>query len=127
MVTRTPSSWLNEAYGRLAVLAAWRSRARILFDVSRSVFVPPPNVTSAVVRIEPLPRPVCEAELSDLEKVTAAAFGQRRKMLRGSLKALTPDADALLQAAGVPGTARPEELDLEQFCALARARRALRP
>jgi len=117
----------DEAYGRLAVLAAWRSRARILFDVSRSVFVPPPNVTSAVVRIEPLPRPVCEAELSDLEKVTAAAFGQRRKMLRGSLKALTPDADALLQAAGVPGTARPEELDLEQFCALARARRALRP
>ena len=116
----------DEAYGRLAVLAAWRTRARILFEVSRSAFVPPPNVTSAVVRIEPLPCPLCEAELRDLERVTAAAFGQRRKMLRGSLKALTPDADGLLAAAGVPGTARPEDLHLEQFCALARAYRALR-
>ena len=117
----------DEAYGRLAVLTAWRTRARILFDVSRSAFVPPPNVTSAVVRLEPLSQPVCAAELRDLERVTAAAFGQRRKMLRGSLKALAPDADALLAAAGVPGTARPEELHLEQFCALARAYRALRP
>ena len=97
-----------------------------MFDVGRNAFVPPPNVTSAVVRIEPLPRPVCEAELRDLEKVTAAAFGQRRKMLRGSLKSLTPDADSLLESAGVPGTARPEELDLTQFCALARAFRAQR-
>jgi 16S rRNA (adenine1518-N6/adenine1519-N6)-dimethyltransferase len=116
----------DEAYGRLAVLAAWRTRPRILFDVSRSAFVPPPNVTSAVVRIEPLSQPVCEAELRDLERVTAAAFGQRRKMLRGSLKALTPDADGLLATAGVLGTARPEELHLEQFCALARAYRASR-
>jgi 16S rRNA (adenine1518-N6/adenine1519-N6)-dimethyltransferase len=116
----------DEAYGRLAVLTAWRNRARILFDVSRNAFVPPPSVTSAVVRIEPLPRPICEAELSDLERVTAAAFGQRRKMLRGSLKALTSNADALLQAAGVPGTDRPEELDLTQFCALARAYRTQR-
>jgi len=114
------------AYGRLAVLAAWRARARILFDVSPKAFVPPPNVTSAVVRIEPLPRPACEAVLFDLEKITAAAFGQRRKMLRGSLKSLTPDAEALLNAAGVAGTARPEDLDLAQFCALARAWRALR-
>jgi 16S rRNA (adenine1518-N6/adenine1519-N6)-dimethyltransferase len=116
----------EDAYGRLAVLAAWRTRARILFDVSRKAFVPPPNVTSAVVRLEPLPRPVCEAELSDLEKVTAAAFGQRRKMLRGSLKALTPNPEALLEAAGVLGTARPEELGLEQFCTMARALRGLR-
>ena len=111
----------DEAYGRLSVLAAWRTRARILFDVSRAAFVPPPNVTSAVIRIEPLPAPRSEAELSDLEAVTAAAFGQRRKMLRGSLKTLTRDADALLEAAGIPGTARAEELDLAQFCALARA------
>jgi 16S rRNA (adenine1518-N6/adenine1519-N6)-dimethyltransferase len=116
----------EEAYGRLAVLAAWRTRARILFDVSPKAFVPPPNVTSAVVRIEPLARPACEAELSDLERVTAAAFGQRRKMLRGSLKMLTPEADALLEAAGVLGTARAEELDLAQFCALARIYRSLR-
>ena len=112
-----------EAYGRLSVLAKWRTRARILFDVSRSAFVPPPNVTSAVLRIDPLPSPRCEAERSDLEAVTAAAFGQRRKMLRGSLKKLTPESETLLAKAGVPGTARAEELDLAQFCALARAYR----
>ena len=113
----------EEAYGRLSVLAAWRTRTRILFDVSRQAFVPPPNVTSAVVRLEPLAKPVCEADLRDLERVTAVAFGQRRKMLRGSLKGLTANADALLEAAGVLGTARPEELSLDQFCALARALR----
>jgi 16S rRNA (adenine1518-N6/adenine1519-N6)-dimethyltransferase len=114
----------DAAYGRLSVLAAWRTRARLLFDISRAAFVPPPNVTSSVLHIEPLAAPRYEAELSALEKVTAAAFGQRRKMLRGSLKSLTHDADALLEAAGVPGTARAEELDLAQFCALARAYRA---
>jgi 16S rRNA (adenine1518-N6/adenine1519-N6)-dimethyltransferase len=111
----------DEAYGRLSVLAQWRTRGRILFDVSRQAFIPPPNVTSSVLRIEPLPAPRYEAELSDLEAVTAAAFGQRRKMLRGSLKTLTRDPEALLDAAGIAGTARAEELDLEQFCALARA------
>jgi 16S rRNA (adenine1518-N6/adenine1519-N6)-dimethyltransferase len=110
----------DDAYGRLSVLAAWRSRASILFDISRASFVPPPNVTSAVVHIQPLAAPRYEAQLTDLEKVTAAAFGQRRKMLRGSLKTLIRDADSLLAAAGVPGTARAEELDLAQFCALAR-------
>jgi 16S rRNA (adenine1518-N6/adenine1519-N6)-dimethyltransferase len=113
----------EEAYGRLSVLAQWRTRGRILFDVSRQAFIPPPNVTSSVLRIEPLPAPQCEAELSDLEAVTAAAFGQRRKMLRGSLKTLTPDPEALLDAAGIAGTGRAEELDLGQFCALARAYR----
>ena len=116
----------DSAYGRLSVLAAWRTQARILFDVSRSAFVPPPKVTSAVVRIEPLPAPRHEAELRDLEMMTAAAFGQRRKMLRGSLKTLTPDAETLLETAGVPPTARPEQLDLAQFCALARAYRQIK-
>ena len=115
----------DDAYGRLSVLAAWRTRAHILFDVSRGAFVPPPNVTSAVIRIEPLPHALFDAELSDLEAVTAAAFGQRRKMLRGSLKSLTRDADSLLETAGVPGTARAEELDLSQFCALARTYRKM--
>jgi 16S rRNA (adenine1518-N6/adenine1519-N6)-dimethyltransferase len=110
----------DEAYGRLSVLGSWRTRATLLFDISRSAFVPPPNVASAVIRIEPLDGPRYEAELGDLESVTAAAFGQRRKMLRGSLKTLTRDADILLKSAGVPGTARAEELDLAQFCALAR-------
>jgi 16S rRNA (adenine1518-N6/adenine1519-N6)-dimethyltransferase len=111
----------DEAYGRLSVLAQWRTRPRILFDVARQVFVPPPKVTSAVLRIDPLPAPRYEAELSDLEKITAAAFGQRRKMLRGSLKSLTTDAEALLATAGIDGTARGEELELSQFCTLARA------
>ena len=111
----------DDAYGRLSVLAQWRSRPRILFDVSRQAFVPPPSVTSSVLRIDPLPAPRYEAELADLEAVTAAAFGQRRKMLRGSLKTLTSEPEALLEAAGVLGTGRAEELELAQFCALARA------
>jgi 16S rRNA (adenine1518-N6/adenine1519-N6)-dimethyltransferase len=116
----------EDAYGRLSVLAAWRTRARILFDVSARAFVPPPKVTSAVLRVEPLTAPRYDAQLADLQAVTAAAFGQRRKMLRGSLKALTPDAEAVLSVAGVAGTARAEELDLLQFCALARAYAARR-
>jgi 16S rRNA (adenine1518-N6/adenine1519-N6)-dimethyltransferase len=116
----------SEAYGRLSVLAQWRTRPRILFDVSPRAFVPPPKVTSAVLRIEPLPAPRFEAKLSNLEAVTAAAFGQRRKMLRGSLKSLVPEVEVLLAAAGIDGTARPEQLDLAQFCALARAYATLR-
>jgi 16S rRNA (adenine1518-N6/adenine1519-N6)-dimethyltransferase len=116
----------DEAYGRLSVLAQWRANARILFEVSRQVFVPPPNVTAAVLRIEPLPAPRFEAELANLEAVTAAAFGQRRKMLRGSLKRLTPNTEELLERAGIQGTVRAEELDLAQFCALARAYASMR-
>src|SRR5579864_1588627 len=70
----------SEHYGRLSVLAAWRTRAKILFDVNRSAFVPPPSVTSSIVRLEPLAEPAAPAALRDLEKITAAAFGQRRKM-----------------------------------------------
>jgi 16S rRNA (adenine1518-N6/adenine1519-N6)-dimethyltransferase len=115
----------TEDYGRLSVLAQWRTQTRILFDVSPRAFVPPPKVTSSVLRVEPLAAPRCEAELSDLEAVTHAAFGQRRKMLRGSLKALPVDAGALLERAGVDGTERAEDLDLAQFCALARSLREL--
>lgn len=106
-------------YGRLSVLAAWRTRAKILFDVNRSAFVPPPSVTSSVVRLEPLAEPAAPADLRSLETVTAAAFGQRRKMLRQSLKSL--GGEALLEKAGIDPTARPEELDVKQFAALARS------
>ena len=116
----------SDAYGRLSILAQWRTKPKILFDVSPRAFVPPPKVTSAVLRIEPLAAPRYEAELSDLEAVTAASFGQRRKMLRGSLKSLVPDVEKLLAAAAIDGTARPEQLDLAQFCALARAYAAMR-
>jgi len=112
------------SYGRLSVLAQWRSRPQILFDISPRAFTPPPKVTSALVRLEPLEQPVAPAELPDLEAVTAAAFGQRRKMLRQSLKTLTSDAETLLRCAGIDPTARPEHLSVPQFAALARALRA---
>jgi 16S rRNA (adenine1518-N6/adenine1519-N6)-dimethyltransferase len=113
-------------YSRLSVVAQWRAQARILFDVSPRAFVPAPKVMSSVLRIEPLSMPRCEAQLSDLEAVTQAAFGQRRKMLRGSLRALTANTAALLDSACIDGTARAEDLTLDQFCALARAWRAFR-
>jgi len=109
----------GEHYGRLSVLAQWRCTAKILFDVNKGAFVPPPSVTSALVRLEPRSQPLAPANLPDLEKVTAAAFGQRRKMLRQSLKVL--GGEALLQKAGIDPTARPEDLKIEQFAALARA------
>ena len=111
----------GHAYGRLSVLAQWRARAKILFEVSRSAFVPPPKVTSAVLRLEPFGEPVAPARLRDLEAVTAAAFGQRRKMLRQSLKKLAPDAEALLAETGIDPTLRPEQLTVAEFAALARA------
>ena len=116
----------TEDYGRLSVLAQWRTQTLILFDVSPRAFVPPPKVTSSVLRVEPLAAPRCPADLRDLEAVTHAAFGQRRKMLRGSLKALPVDTGDLLEEAGVDGTVRAEDLDLAQFCALARSLRELR-
>jgi 16S rRNA (adenine1518-N6/adenine1519-N6)-dimethyltransferase len=114
----------SEHYGRLSVLAQWRCTAKILFDVSRAAFVPPPNVTSSIVRLEPLAEPIAPAALGDLEAVTAAAFGQRRKMLRQSLKTLTGDAQDLLARAGILGTRRAEELSVTEFAALARQLRA---
>lgn len=110
----------SEAYGRLSVLAQWRTKPKILFDVASSAFVPPPKVTSSVVRLEPLAEPAAAANLADLEKVTAAAFGQRRKMLRQSLKPLALDAEARIRAAGIEPTARPEQLSVAAFASLAR-------
>jgi 16S rRNA (adenine1518-N6/adenine1519-N6)-dimethyltransferase len=113
----------NKDYGRLSILTQWRARPRILFDVSPQAFTPPPKVTSAIVRIEPLPSPTADARLEDLEAVTKAAFGHRRKMLRQSLKTLSPDAAALLARAGLNPEERAERLTIAQFAALARARR----
>lgn len=110
----------SKAYGRLSVLTQWRARAKILFDVSPRAFVPPPSVTSAIVRIEPLKEPAAPCALADLEKVTAAAFGNRRKMLRQSLKSLAADAEAFVRSAGLDPTARAETLSVADFAALAR-------
>jgi len=110
----------DEAYGRLAVLAGWRSEARIAFNVARSAFTPPPNVTSAVVHL--VPRPVDLAvPVRKLEAVTRAAFGQRRKMVRQSLKATGAPVDTLLAAAGLKGDERAEVLPIEAFLKMAKA------
>ena len=109
------------AYGRLSVLTQWLTEPTRLFDVSPQAFVPPPKVTSSVVRLVPLPEPRGEAAFADFERVTAAAFGQRRKMLRSALKTLGVDVAALLTAANIKPDARAEELSVEQFAALARA------
>jgi 16S rRNA (adenine1518-N6/adenine1519-N6)-dimethyltransferase len=114
----------TRSYGRLSVLAQWRTQPRLLFDVHPRAFTPPPKITSAVVRLDPIEEPVAPAELGDLEAVTAAAFGQRRKMLRQSLKSLAAVPETLLQTAGIDPTARPEHLTVSQFAALARALRS---
>ena len=111
-------------YGRLGVLCGWRTEARILFDVAPSNFVPPPKVMSSVVELLPRAAPLsCSA--TALSRVTAAAFGQRRKMLRQSLKGLAGpggpvDVPALLERAGIDGTARAETLEVADFVTLAR-------
>jgi 16S rRNA (adenine1518-N6/adenine1519-N6)-dimethyltransferase len=115
----------SSQYGRLSVLAQWRARPRILFDVDRRAFTPAPNVTSSLVRIEPLALPVGEARVADLERVTAAAFGQRRKMLRQSLKQLSPDVNLLLGPSGIDPHARPQDIGVAKFAALARAYRSV--
>ncbi len=111
----------SKEYGRLSVLTRWLSEVRLLFDVPPRAFTPPPQVTSTVVGLVPRPRPQFPARVEALERVTAAAFGQRRKMLRQSLKALGAGSAGLIAAAGIAETARAEELDVEAFCALARA------
>jgi 16S rRNA (adenine1518-N6/adenine1519-N6)-dimethyltransferase len=104
----------------LSVLVQWRCDARIMFEVHPSAFVPPPKVTSAVVRLLPRAAPLpCDRAL--LEAVTQAAFGQRRKMLRQSLRGLGGDATTLIAAAGLDPTARAEDIAVDGFVALARA------
>jgi 16S rRNA (adenine1518-N6/adenine1519-N6)-dimethyltransferase len=110
----------EKPYGRLAVLAGWRTETKIMFDVAPSAFVPPPKVTSSVVRLIPRAVPL-RCTRSTLERVTAAAFGQRRKMLRQSLRALGIDPTQLLAAAGIDGAVRAEEVSVEGFVALANA------
>lgn len=109
----------EEAYGRLGVLANWRAETKILFDISPSAFVPPPKVTSSVVRLVPRAAPEpCDRRA--LERVAAAAFGQRRKMLRQSLKSLGVDPAALAAAAGIDPTRRAETVPIAGFVAMAR-------
>ncbi|GAB4391949.1 MAG: 16S rRNA (adenine(1518)-N(6)/adenine(1519)-N(6)) -dimethyltransferase RsmA [Kiloniellaceae bacterium] len=105
-------------YGRLSVLTQWLCEARPLFDIPPRAFTPPPKVVSTVVAIVPREKPLAPVSLNSLERVTAAAFGQRRKMLRQSLKSLG-DPAPWFEATGITPTARAEELSVEDFCALA--------
>lgn len=107
----------SDAYGRLGVLAGWRTDARIAFDVPPQAFTPPPKITSSVVHLVPRPAPL-QADVRKLARVTEAAFGQRRKMLRQSMKSL--GGEALLEKAGIDATRRAETLSVEEFVALAR-------
>jgi len=121
-IVATPQQ--RAAYGRLSVLAGWRSQASLLFDVAATAFTPPPKVTSSVVRLVPRAEPLpCSVEL--LERVAASAFGQRRKMLRQSLKTLTPDPLPLIEAAGLEPTSRAEEASVPAFIAMANRLAAL--
>ena len=108
-------------YGRLSILAQWRCETHRLFDVSAKAFTPPPKVTSSAVQLVPRGEPLFPAEAAALARVTQAAFGQRRKMLRAALKGLVADPEAFLTAQGIDPKARAETLDIEAFCALARA------
>jgi 16S rRNA (adenine1518-N6/adenine1519-N6)-dimethyltransferase len=111
----------SKAYGRLAILASWRAEAKIAIHLPPSAFTPPPKVSSAVVHIKALEKPRFEADAAVLERVVAAAFNQRRKMLRAALKGVAPDIEDRLIAAGIKPTERAEQIPLEGFCALARA------
>ncbi|MGE7467797.1 16S rRNA (adenine(1518)-N(6)/adenine(1519)-N(6))-dimethyltransferase RsmA [Bosea sp. NPDC003192] len=117
-IVATPEQ--RAAYGRLAVLANWRCETKILFDVPKTAFVPQPKITSSIVQLVPRQRPEpCDRRL--LERVTLAAFGQRRKMLRQSLKAVLAEPAAMIEAAGLSPTMRAEEVPVSGFVALANA------
>lgn len=105
-------------YGRLSIAARWRAEVFPLFDIPPRAFTPPPKVTSQVIQLRPRAQPLASADPDLLEQVTAAAFAQRRKMLRASLKGL--GGAEFLEEAGIEPTARPETLSVEEFCALAR-------
>lgn len=121
VVERLVAKPRSKDYGRLTVLTQWLAEARRLFDVPPRAFTPPPKVTSSIAQIVPRQQPAFPARQEVLERVTLAAFNQRRKMLRQSLRSLFGDAEAVLTELGLVPTARAEELTVEQFCLLARA------
>jgi 16S rRNA (adenine1518-N6/adenine1519-N6)-dimethyltransferase len=110
----------SKDYGRLSVLVPWLCTGERLIHLPAKAFVPPPKVASSVIGLTPREKPLAPANKRTLERILAAAFGQRRKMLRTSLKSFTKDPRPMLAAAGLDETARAEELDIETFCRLAR-------
>jgi 16S rRNA (adenine1518-N6/adenine1519-N6)-dimethyltransferase len=116
-IVATPGS---KAYGRLSILAQWRSDPKIVMSLQPDVFTPPPKVSSAVVHFESLPEPRFKANMQVLNSLVSTAFNQRRKMLRSALKMISPDIEDRLKIAGIKPTDRAEQVSLESFCALAR-------
>jgi 16S rRNA (adenine1518-N6/adenine1519-N6)-dimethyltransferase len=114
----------DAAYGRLSIITQWRATAECVFDIPPEAFIPPPKITSTVVRIIPRAKPLADCTASDLEAVTAIAFGQRRKMLRASFK--RHGGAAFIEEAGIDPASRPQDLPIEAFCALARLYRERR-
>ena len=114
-ITAQPGS---KAYGRLSILAQWRCHAQIVMELPPEAFSPPPKIHSAVVHLEARETPVYPADAEKLSRVVAAAFNQRRKMLRAALKVLAKDAEARIETAGIAPTARAEEISIEDFCKL---------
>ena len=110
----------SKTYGRLAILAQWRADPKIVLHLPPEAFTPPPKVSSAVVHLNALPEPRFPADAAVLNRVVAAGFNQRRKMLRASLKGVAPDIEDRLRASGIKPTDRAEQIPLEGFCALAR-------
>ncbi len=118
-ITARPGS---KAYGRLAILAQWRTDTAITMELPPEAFSPPPKVHSAVVHLKALPpQPRFPADATKLQSVVATAFNQRRKMLRASLKGLHPEIEDVLTSVGIKPTARAETIELEAWCALTRA------
>jgi 16S rRNA (adenine1518-N6/adenine1519-N6)-dimethyltransferase len=115
-ITATPD---NKEYGRLSVFCQWLCDIHIAFDLPPEVFFPPPKVTSSVIHLKPLVTPRYPADAKTLQHVVKTAFNQRRKMLRGSLKSLSPDIEGLLRSADIRPDARPEDITIEAFCRLA--------
>lgn len=122
-LTASPST---PSYGRLSIITQWLCETKRLFDIPAGAFVPPPKVTSTVVAMVPKTAPVMPLAFSTLESVTRAAFGQRRKMLRSSLKSLTKEPEKLLESAGIQSDRRAETLSVEEFCALAQVHEKMR-
>ncbi|MCA0043699.1 16S rRNA (adenine(1518)-N(6)/adenine(1519)-N(6))-dimethyltransferase RsmA [Celeribacter litoreus] len=110
----------SKKFGRLAILSQWRTTPRIVMELPPEAFSPPPKIHSAVVHLEALPAPRFEADAKTLERIVAAGFNQRRKMLRASLKGVAPDIEDRLTAAGIKPTDRAEQVEIEAWCALAR-------
>jgi len=116
----------SKTYGRLSVMTQWLCETKLHFDIPARAFTPAPKVTSSLVGLTPRSHPLAPADRKALTAVTVAAFGQRRKMLRGSLKSLGCNTEMLIEKAGIEGTRRAEELSVEEFCGLARAYAELR-